>query len=586
MSKGRSNNAIWNLVVPEGFTPDESLQTILSAYAAKAASDPDLSPLEQVGLAFGVPDLGLELYVRRTYSQGFGPFIAPYLADAKDGSKFHLSGADACLFIVGEATLYAVTSGGAYRIIAENVDYGFPFDMAKRLVSNGFTAADIRTMTGSRSSRSETYRGSYSIDKSEALDSIWKKLVGRLNINLLPADSLVRELIKAGRLPAIEIKSSLVMRQKLTVAEVCKLIKALEELPEPSDAHVRELSFLDNIYPIRNDKDLIDELQAKFVDNIRRDLLSRESPDVDVLDPIDIIEFNAGFNFRLGRTLVGGSVPDIDDLAPVLRATLADSLSDRVQFYLEFLRLGLAYRIDPDDTSRQIRRKLLDFLHGQVDLHGVTYFRLDKVWYRTLGAYLINLKQDFLDEVFVVNGPLMGSDEVVFLPWLQGDEDAFNKLQAGESGFYLGDKVFAVTDRGKVELFDLLKVDEAARKLYVIHVKKGFSAKTRDVCSQLRLAADVISADQLGGKSVLGDYFETWNRKGYACGIDRATFLSWFDYEVIYVVLCSTNTGFSPDDFKEGRLYSHIARREIMTLKHEMKSSQRSFRLAHTRTSV
>ena len=162
----------------------------------------------------------------------------------------------------------------------------------------------------------------------------------------------------------------------------------------------------------------------------------------------------------------------------------------------------------------------------------------------------------------------------------------FNAYQADRAGFYLGDKVFALADRGKVELFDLLKVDDQARRLYVIHVKKGFAAKMRDVCSQLRLAADVISADQSDGKPVLNGFYDAWSEKGYNKSVDRAEFLSWFDYEVIYVVLCATPTTFEPDDFEAGRLQSHIARREILALKHDMKTkNNRPFHLAHTRTS-
>jgi hypothetical protein len=174
---------------------------------------------------------------------------------------------------------------------------------------------------------------------------------------------------------------------------------------------------------------------------------------------------------------------------------------------------------------------------------------------------------------------------VQFVPWGQGDEDAFNKLQAGKADFYLGDKVFARTDRGKVELFDLLKVDEKRGRLYIVHVKKGFSAKMRDVCSQLRLTADVISADILNGKSMLEIYYDEWHSEGHAGSVTRAAFLSWFDYEIVYVILCSTPNEFVADDFQQHRLTSHIARREIMSIKNEMKIRGREFRLAHTRYS-
>jgi hypothetical protein len=47
-------------------------------------------------------------------------------------------------------------------------------------------------------------------------------------------------------------------------------------------------------------------------------------------------------------------------------------------------------------------------------------------------------------------------------------------------------------------------------------------------------------------------------------------------------VLCSTKQKFVADDFEKRRLWSHIARREVLATKNEMKRNQRAFRLAHT----
>jgi hypothetical protein len=66
-------------------------------------------------------------------------------------------------------------------------------------------------------------------------------------------------------------------------------------------------------------------------------------------------------------------------------------------------------------------------------------------------------------------------------------------------------------------------------------------------------------------------------------GVSETVFLSWFDYDLIYVVLCSTNKEFVVEDFTKNRLPSHIARRKILTTKNEMKRNGRNFRLAHTK---
>lgn len=522
--------------------------------------------------------------MRRSFSPGLLPFVQGYLTQAGDAEKFHIHGADACLFLATQSSLFAITSGGAYHLIADFVDYSFPFNTAKKLISNNFSAADVRDMTGSRTSRSETYRRTYSIDKSEAMDTVWKKLVGRLDAERLPEDSLLRGIINPDKPPAVEIKSSFVLRQKLDLIGVGKLIEDLENLPEPSEEHLRELSFLDNLYPIKNDKELTDSLTRQFVEDIRQAMLADELPDVDLLDPYEIISFNAGSNFKLSRALVGDSAPDIDELMPVLHERLKGCLQGEDVFFEKLANLSLSYRIDPDDTSKAIRRKLLEFLHGQVDLGGKTYFRMDKVWYRSLGNFLENLKRDFIDDVFTSDKPVLLGSELTFLAWAGGSERDFNEAQAQESQFYFGDEVFAKTDSGKVELFDLLKVDDKGKKLYIIHVKKDFAAKMRDACSQILVSADVISRDLAHEKKVLNKYYnEEWSKETLNAGVDETTFLSWFNYELIYVVLCSTKNEFVAEDFRRNQLRSHIARREILATKNEMKRNGRNFRLAHTK---
>lgn len=585
VSGKRSNNAIWKLALVDGEAPKARLDAVISAYNDEVTGEGSTKqPLINVPLK--QPDLGiaLDLYVRPSFSTGLLPFLEEYLAQPADKSRFNIKGVDACLFIATESSIYVVTSGGGHHVIADFVDYSFPFDMAKKLISNNFSAADVRDMTGSKTSRAETYRRTYSIDKSEAMDTIWKKLVGRLDAERLPEESPLRGFIKAEKPPAVEIKSAFVLRQKLSLSDVCKLVKALEALPEPTSEHLKELSFLDNLYPIKNDKDLTSALCEAFIERVRLALLADEIPDIDVLDPYDIIAFKAASTFKLGRAAVGDVAPDIDELQPALKNMLSTVLANQKDFYDRFANLTLSYKVDPDDSSKVVRRKLLEFLHGQVEYEGRTYFRIDKVWYRGFGDFLENLKRDFITEVFNHDRPVLLGSDVTFLPWAGGSERDFNIAQAGERNFYFGDEIFARVDRGKVELFDLLKVDSEAKKLYIIHVKKDFAAKMRDACSQITVSADVISRDREDGKRVLASYYrDEWSRNELNSGVTEDVFLSWFDYELIYVVLCSTSKDFVADDFEANRLSSHIARREILATKNEMKRNGRNFRLAHTK---
>jgi uncharacterized protein (TIGR04141 family) len=261
-------------------------------------------------------------------------------------------------------------------------------------------------------------------------------------------------------------------------------------------------------------------------------------------------------------------------------------LDEHEQFWGRVRVLQLSYAVDPDSDAPRIPKNLVKCLHGQVDLDGTTYFLLDKTWYESRGTFLENLKRDFMDEVFTADEPIYITDDIGFTPWSPGeDEGAYNERQAGEDNFYYGDKIFSLTDGGKVELFDLLKVDRANDTLYVIHVKDGFDGKMRDACSQIATSADVISRDVKTGKAALRKYYAKW--KSHPNNLELVAeddFLAWFDLKnIVYVVLASTSTAFGRRVFERNRLKSHIARREIIVTRNEFRGYGRVFRLAHTR---
>ncbi|MFI5611093.1 DUF6119 family protein [Amycolatopsis sp. NPDC051903] len=585
MNAKRANNAIWKLTVPDGVKPKGRIEGILKLYAKKAKED-DLSELNPVQLNQPIEGYQLSLYMRSTFSDGLLPFLRGYLQNSSDENLFYVRGFEGCLFIANGTSLYAITSGGGYHIITDFVDYGFPFDTAKKLISNSFTATEARDLIGSRTSRSETYRRAYSISKSEAMDAVWKKLVGKIDANQVPESELFAKVIDPDRPPSVEVKSSFVLRQRLNLLEVTKLIDAIEALPEPSDERRKQLSFLDNVYPIRSNKKLTTDLTRVFVENIRNHLLGGEAPDVDVLDPSEIIDFTSGCEFKLGRVLLGDSTPEFSDLVEGIKKGVGKTLGDENKFLEKFLGLHLTYKKN-SDSPKPVRRKLIDFLHGQADFGGQTYFRIDKVWYRILGDFLDNLKRDFIEEVFNAPAPILLGAEVEFLPWVGGKEDEFNLHQADVDGFYFGDKLFAKHSGGKIELFDLLKVDDAAKCLFIIQTKKDFGNSTRDACAQILGASEVIESDLNSGCNVLRSYFRNeWSLAASNKGVKLSTFLKWFTkYQRVYVVLCATGKGFVVEDFERGRLRSHIARREVLATRNEMKRKLLTFKLAHTKYS-
>lgn len=589
MDEKRSNSALWKLVIDENEDSLMAKTRVLEYYKALSNIDRDAHPpLRRLGVVQQFDDIELDLYIRNRTSWTVFPFLSPYLANKSDKSLFHSHSVDTCLFITIKNSLFAVTSGSGYNIVQDHANYSFPFDVARKLITNNFKVTEVRSIAGATTSRTETYRRGQSIGNSDSFGKIWKRLVSRLNTRLLPVDGYLLKLINSAQPPAVEVKSSFVLKKSLDLRQLVSIAKELDELPEPTEEQRRQLSFLDNMYQVKS-KIVISDLDRKLIDSVREELANGSNNlDLDVCDPDDVSRYYAGSNFKISYRPIDGDPPDSSDVLATLGLICGEKVDNPAEFYEWFCSLSLSYTINADGDSTVVRRDLLKFLHGQVDYNGQPYFRLDKVWYRIQGDFLQNLKKDFIDDVFNTERPIIISkDDLSFINWRRMDEAEFNERQASSDAYYYGDKIFAISDRGKVELFDLLKVDEERKTLFVIHVKDGFGAKMRDACSQISMSAEVISQDILGKKETLRSYYRQWckNPLNQSKKIDESTFLGWFDLTIVYVVLVSTKTPFTPVTFQRDVLNSHIARREILATRNEFRSNENTFRLAHTRRS-
>lgn len=288
MTDKRANSALWKMEIKEGEEPDDRLAAIVSRYRQLSKNDPSKYPtLQEIELNQPFDDVELTLYVRVRRSSGIRSFVGPYLVNEADTRKLRLTSVDACLFIATAKSLFAATYGAGHRLIEDDADYCFPFDTAKKLLANNFKAADMRSFTGATTSRAETYRRGQSIEGSESLGKVWKRLVGRLNRTLLPEDSYLRQLIDPTRPPMIEIKSSFVLRKSLDLRQLVALAQELEKLPDPTEEQLRQLSFLDSLHQVRS-ASLKTDLKRQFIENLRRAVNADLDFDFDVCDPDDL----------------------------------------------------------------------------------------------------------------------------------------------------------------------------------------------------------------------------------------------------------------------------------------------------------
>jgi len=150
--------------------------------------------------------------------------------------------------------------------------------------------------------------------------------------------------------------------------------------------------------------------------------------------------------------------------------------------------LFLTNKLSKDDLRKKLYRKELDNI-------GTILNSLKKPILFQGSKYLVQFPPN-LDSLENFN--LSGKDKGSVFRFLTQEhknfclvteEEGYNRRYLKKEGFLVFDQVYP-SDKEKYELFDILQYPKSIdENLYLFHVKEGFGQKTRDACSQIRIAA-------------------------------------------------------------------------------------------------
>jgi hypothetical protein len=199
---------------------------------------------------------------------------------------------------------------------------------------------------------------------------------------------------------------------------------------------------------------------------------------------------------------------------------------------------------------------LLEHLHGELCYEGHTYFVLAGRWYKVDGSYIDLVTKDFLGLIEALDIP---ASEIGLVPWKKTkSEEEYNQDYATGDLVINGDRV--LTDN--VELFDTLSCIEG--RTYIIHVKRDFDVKVRDVRSQIINSVNIIENElRLGDYTRLKRHYATLKRRG-RIKVTESVFLDLFQNPRTYVLAYGTTT--KVESATVGQFQSTVARMEVVTL--------------------
>lgn len=453
-------------------------------------------------------------------------------------------------FVAVDGELYAYTAGQSAVVFERFTDVSFPVEVGRRIAQPKVKAAKANQITGTTLASDMHFRDPRRITYSESLDTVWTSLSGKVQDAVMREAALTsifgpRSRMRLDVTSAIKLGPSVESPERML--ELIRWLADKADAPLPADDGWAPLDAIKILNP-RKKKYLIERLRSVLAQRI---FVDREFENLAVAH-VDATLYDNATRYLVtqGRNHLYDEAeqPDLSDIV----ASMDVNEDDLVE---NFSRIQIRSSNEDYGSSFGTSGSLLGHLHGELQFEGKTYFLLAGKWYEVDAAYIEQVTKDFTR---VIDALDLAYDAIGLRAWgtteVEGD---YNETSLSGSPFINGDKV--LTDN--VELFDTLTWDD--KEVRILHVKRGFNVKVRDVRSQLINSAQIIENDLRTGSARLKDHYRQLFDKGRT-KLSEEEFIALFSKKRVYVLAYGAALKVTPGSLSSFR--SSVARMEVVSM--------------------
>lgn len=449
---------------------------------------------------------------------------------------FTLKSTSFTLFIIIEKRLFCVIGGKGISVIKRFCNHSFGLDFYEKIADpeNDIVHSQYsRGVSGNLTSEQQTYRNEQRLADALSLGRIPKKIHLQLRKEL---KDTVFDFIDFGDTENIylEIGIAFCLKWKINFDQLCELIVKINEILDSPTS--RPLSRFDRI---TDHLFIEDNLKSALLNHLRNDMVRLNTPDtiVGMLLDYDFVHPNKLSTFY-----------ECDEYKVFLKGAKSPfySTKDRSKIYYNVLR-HIYSIVDPSSDfefkktilgvrvrgysgeHRMTEAMFINHLTCEISFNKKPHFLIDNHWYTVRGNFISEINQN----CFQLISRNQLDPNPLNISW--GDdlnEGDYNLLYEGSENIYVFDKILSQN----IELCDLIYTTQ--NMTYLIHVKKGFDAKIRDLTNQVLISSSRLWNDLKSDKSFLKGIYKNYNKRS-----QYHSFKSWNDFlglfenkEIAYVV--------------------------------------------------
>lgn len=448
-------------------------------------------------------------------------------------------------FIYNDKNIYSVTGGVAFHRIESYLDSLFGIKILSGLIdrnSKKIKGVSERSVSKSVMATTKMFRVDYSISEDEEFGKIYKEIIAQLDSKILE-EKLGFKKDEIRKVQCIA-RTYFKITKSISIQEVYKFIDKIDKIMEQDINNLNKVNILNSRN--KRDKYTIDGLENILIDKLYNDYIEQEDFYYDICDN-DYQSFLLAGNYSLrynstDEILEGLEKENIIKAINSLSIIKKIDLTDKIKFE-KFIKNSRIISFEEDVENESTNSKFIKSLSLELEKGNDKYFLMEGTWFKITEDYVLELDKKLNENITgKINSNLITNiwnKKSIIDEKTQKPKEVYKTETEFMEDNFLQDNTTIISHTkliDNIEFSDLIKIDENNKKIYLIHIKRGFDASVRDLSYQMTFSYNILQNARLQGKyEKIEELYEKLN-KNEKNKISKDDFTKIFKkYDFVYV---------------------------------------------------
>lgn len=455
-------------------------------------------------------------------------------------------------FIYNDNNMYSVTGGFAFHRIESYLDTLFGIKILSGLIdrnSKKIKGVSERSVSKSVMATTKMFRVDYSISEDEEFGKIYKEIIAQLDSKILEEKlGFKKDEIKKVQCVA---RTYFKITKSINIQKVYEFIEKIDKVMEQDINDLNKVNILNNRN--KSDKYTIDSLENILIDKLYRDYIGQETFYYDICDN-DYQSFLLAGNYVLRYNSIDEILEGFEK-ENIIKAMNSISILKEIdltnkQEFEKFVKNIRIISFEEDIENESTNSKFIKSLSLEIEKENDKYFLMEGTWFKITEDYVLELDKKLNESISgKINFNLITNiwdKKSITDEKTQKSKEVYKTETEFMKDNFLQDNSTIISHTkliDNIEFSDLIKIDENNKKIYLIHIKRGFDASVRDLAYQMTFSYNILQNARLQGKyEKIEELYEKLdeNEKNK---IKKEEFIKIFkNYDFIYVFTFNDET--------------------------------------------